>query len=806
MTTEELNIKITAETGDAAQNIQQTADELNKLDAQAQTTGADMSQLVEAISTIAGAASQVSAAISASVSGFAVFNSEVIGASGQINELASAASGSAIALNGINDAAADFSGNMSRLDSATSGTADNMTALQSELSTALSSINSFSQNITTAGTDAEEAAKKIKELSDRVNQIPTGGNVISLAAGFKTLKGAIATLGIGAFIKSSQDAYNVQMQNELKLTAHMKQRMNATDDEVKAIKELASVQQKLGIIGDEIQLAGAQQLTTYAKQTSTLETLIPAMNNLIAQNAGYEASVGDATSAADMLGRALNGQYTTLKRMGVMFTDAQENILKYGNESQRAAVLADAINSKVGNMNQLLAQTPTGKMKQLQNELGDFQEALAATWQPLISAVLPIATELLNTLSTPIKNISAGISVIGQALAQLDSPAVRAIALAAAGIAVLNKLSLLVGSTSAGLLLLGVAVAGFIGSMQEQQVDVGTIVADAMNAAESATGQATDAMNGYTDSVSDAQKAVTRLAGFDTLTKLSGSNSGSLVSALLGDSGLDDINAFADAAKSAVGYTTDIKDALSSIDTPNISLDSVVQELGKVTNYINSELPQDIGQLICGTEDEKREVLNKWNEGFVKKLFGDEWSQEWQQAGADIYNIINGNDSQIYKGWYDLNERVKALFGQDFTNYWVNFGASLAKILDIPETKDELIDYKNSMQSVLEGFATLENMFSGTGNTGGAVLATMDVLMPQITKTEFTKEELRGEVNERAHSTDRYDVAANAIHAGMPQSAVEQQFVAVFNLDGDEFATAAAKLREAQLAISGGMY
>ena len=293
MTTEELNIKITADTGDAAQNIKQTADELDKLDKQAQTTGADMSQLVEAISTIAGAASQVSAAISASVAGFATFNAEITGASGQINELSTAAAGSAIALNGINDAAADFSGNMQRLDSATSGTADNMTALQSELSTALSSINSFSQNITTAGTDAEEAAKKIKELSEKVNQIPSGGNVVSLAAGFKTLKGAVATLGIGAFIKSSNDAYTVQMQNELKLTALMKQRMNATDDDIKAIKELASEQQKLGVIGDEIQIAGAQQLTTYAKQTNTLKTLIPAMNNLIAQQAGYEASTSD---------------------------------------------------------------------------------------------------------------------------------------------------------------------------------------------------------------------------------------------------------------------------------------------------------------------------------------------------------------------------------------------------------------------------------------------------------------------------------------------------------------------------------
>lgn len=43
----------------------------------------------------------------------------------------------------------------------------------------------------------------------------------------------------------------------------MRQRMGATDKEIQSIKELASAQQEIGVIGDEVQLSGAQQVATF---------------------------------------------------------------------------------------------------------------------------------------------------------------------------------------------------------------------------------------------------------------------------------------------------------------------------------------------------------------------------------------------------------------------------------------------------------------------------------------------------------------------------------------------------------------
>lgn len=600
-TIDTLNVVISADTGNATQNIQNTANELNKLGEAANNSDTDVTALVRAMSTAAEQMVSISQNIAISAGGLADFQANLTGvsssltglnlrfdtlnssiqsaygafdgAASSVGQLAQASDNSAAAITNITAATDGFGARMSELQASTGGTVESMDALKAEFSTALASIKNFSTNIDAAGTDAAETAQKIKELSEQINKIPNGsGNVGDLSKQFRALKGVIATLGIGAFIKDSQNAYTVQMQNELKLASHMQHRMNATNDEIESIKQLASEQQKLGVIGDEIQLAGAQQLTTYARQSSTLKTLIPAMNNLIAQNAGYEASTGDAISAADMLGRALGGQYTMLRRMGITFTEAQENVLKYGTETQKAAVLADAINAKVGNMNQLLAQTPTGQLKQLQNELGDFQEELAATWQPLISAYLPIIRGMLDAIKEPIKNVAAGVTIIGQAIAKVDSPAVRAIALTAAGIAVLSKLQLLIGGTSAGLLALGVVLAGIIGKMSGAQTSVSDIVEQAMNSAEAATNNASDAMGDYTESVEDAQKAVSRLAGFDTITKLTGATQGSLVAQMFGENGIEDAKEASETVQSAIN---DIQNTLSSLSIPTVDLSNI---------------------------------------------------------------------------------------------------------------------------------------------------------------------------------------------------------------------------------------
>lgn len=57
----------------------------------------------------------------------------------------------------------------------------------------------------------------------------------------------------------------------------MRNNMDATDAEIQSIKDLCAKQQKLGVIGDEVQLAGAHKMASHLSEKQSLEDLIPAI-------------------------------------------------------------------------------------------------------------------------------------------------------------------------------------------------------------------------------------------------------------------------------------------------------------------------------------------------------------------------------------------------------------------------------------------------------------------------------------------------------------------------------------------------
>ncbi len=170
------------------------------------------------------------------------------------------------------------------------------------------------------------------------------------------------------------ESYAAQEVAETKLANNMRNTMDAREEDIEAIKELTAAQQALGVIGDEVQLAGAQELATYLEKKSSLEKLIPVMNDMLAQQYGLEASQESAAQVASMLGKVMEGQTAALSRYGYSFDEAQEQILKFGTEEERAAVLAEVVEGSVGGMNEALRQTSAGRIQALNNWFGDLKE------------------------------------------------------------------------------------------------------------------------------------------------------------------------------------------------------------------------------------------------------------------------------------------------------------------------------------------------------------------------------------------------------------------------------------------------
>ena len=183
---------------------------------------------------------------------------------------------------------------------------------------------------------------------------------------FGALGVSLSVAAIVSFSKSAKAAYDEQTEASAKLAQVMRNTMGARAEEVKSIEDLIDAQERLGVVDGAVQTEAAQELATYLTLSKSLKTLLPVLNDMIAQQYGIGASAESAVSIATMMGKVMNGQTSALSRYGYSFTAAQEAVLKYGTEAQRAAVLAEVVSQSVGGMNAALAATPNGRMEQLE--------------------------------------------------------------------------------------------------------------------------------------------------------------------------------------------------------------------------------------------------------------------------------------------------------------------------------------------------------------------------------------------------------------------------------------------------------
>jgi len=248
-----------------------------------------------------------------------------------------------------------------------------------------------------------EAESKLKHYNTELKKVQYA-NITKMGEAFKTAgqnmrnAGMYATIGGGAMVMAGKKLLEMnatQEQAETKLIEIYKTRMGVNKQAAQSTMELASALQKQGVIGDEVTLSGAQQLATYAKMPSTVNKLLPAMDNLLVQQKGVNATAEDATSIANLFGKAMMGQTGALKKVGISFTEAQEQVLKYGTEEEKAAMLSEVVTQNVGNMNKVFAETDEGKLAQVRNTMGDIGERLGHILLPILGDVADWMSEKL---------------------------------------------------------------------------------------------------------------------------------------------------------------------------------------------------------------------------------------------------------------------------------------------------------------------------------------------------------------------------------------------------------------------------
>ena len=335
----------------------------------------------------------------------------------------------------------------------------------------------------------DEAKKKTTDMASKVEQQTNRVKTAFSKVG-ATLKTALSVVAITKFVQAINNWVNKSMSAAAasdRLAVTMRNATDASDGQIQAIRDLTQEYEKLGVVSAVAQQAGAQELATYVGQANSVRKMLPVLNDMVAQQYGYNATAEEATQIATMLGKVLQGQTGALSRYGYYFDEAQEKLLKYGTEEQRVATLAEIVSDSVGGMNMALGATPQGRIVQLRNNFAQLGKTIGSLVTNLLQPILGY----LNLIITKL------IQIISAANAFIQT---------------------------------------FFGISNAVSVGTGAIVSGADSAS--------DAVEGIGDSADAAKKKLGRLAGFDELNVISspsssGSGSGAATGLAGGGGGLD---------------------------------------------------------------------------------------------------------------------------------------------------------------------------------------------------------------------------------------------------------------------------
>lgn len=249
----------------------------------------------------------------------------------------------------------------------------------------------------------------------------------SMASGAVKLYAAVKAIGsLKEYASETITAAKAQLEVQTKLSSVLEnvksiqiRGPNAAAEAAKELNKVADQLEGIGIIGNDITVAGMQQLATYQLSDNEISVLASGMDDLLAQTKGFNATQGDAVSIANMIGKAMNGSVGALSKVGISFTEAQAKAIKTGDATLRAATIAEVLKENVGGVNEAMAQTDQGQIFQAQNTFDAIKEEIGYFLLPLlnklIKGVLPYAQKALEKLTTVLNKLGPVISdKIGQ--------------------------------------------------------------------------------------------------------------------------------------------------------------------------------------------------------------------------------------------------------------------------------------------------------------------------------------------------------------------------------------------------------
>ena len=229
----------------------------------------------------------------------------------------------------------------------------------------------------------------------------------------KQFKGAIGGLavfevarGIKNFADEAEEAYKTQWKAEKSINDALYSNMTARgasqkeiDNQVKSYKDLASQLQQIGVIGDEVTLSGMGLMTQMGLEPEKVKALTPLIQDLSVKQYGLNVSTEQFAQTSQDVANMVNMGKLTLQKYGVQVTDAEKKQFKAMNQTQRYEFVMNKLKNTVAGTNEAFAKTSSGKIAQMNNELGDASEKIGEVVSIIKSDLASIALPVVKDLA-----------------------------------------------------------------------------------------------------------------------------------------------------------------------------------------------------------------------------------------------------------------------------------------------------------------------------------------------------------------------------------------------------------------------
>lgn len=231
----------------------------------------------------------------------------------------------------------------------------------------------------------------------------------------KQFKGAIGGLvavqaikGISDFADKSEEAYKTQWKAEKSINDALYSNMTARgasqkeiDNQVKSYKDLASQLQQIGVIGDEVTLGGMGLMTQMGLEPDKVKELTPLLQDLAVKQYGLNVSSEQFAQTSQSVAQMVNMGKLTLSNYGVEVTDTERKQFKAMNQTQRYEFVMRKLKNTVAGTNEAMAKTSSGKIAQMNNEIGDAEEKIGQLVNiikgDLASVALPVVKDMAGS-------------------------------------------------------------------------------------------------------------------------------------------------------------------------------------------------------------------------------------------------------------------------------------------------------------------------------------------------------------------------------------------------------------------------